>query len=85
MPKSRVRRRTVYTAPAPTAGPVRRKASPPWVGPAILALALIGLVWLVVYYLTNGDMPGLSALGNWNLLIGFGFLVVSLALATQWR
>lgn len=81
MPKSRVRKQDSYSPP-PT---VSRKNLPgkPWVGPAMSTTFVIGLVWLVVYYLSNGNMP--APIGNWNMLVGFGFLLVGFGLATQWR
>jgi hypothetical protein len=51
----------------------------------MVVLFLIGIAWLVTFYISGGDMPGLRALGNWSLLIGFGFIVGGFALATQWR
>ena len=83
MPKSRVRKRTVYTPPPQKSA--RRKVSPPWVGPAIVALLVVGLGWIVVYYVTQNGVPGMSALGNWNLVIGFGLVIGGLTLATRWR
>ena len=83
MPKSRVRKRTVYTPPPRKSA--RRKVSPPWVGPLIVALLVVGLAWIVVYYVTANGVPGMSALGNWNLVIGFGLVVGGLILATTWR
>jgi hypothetical protein len=46
---------------------------------------VIGLAWIVTYYLSQGSIPGLSALGAWNLVIGFGFIIAGVALATRWR
>jgi cell division protein CrgA len=83
MPKSRVRKKAVYTPP-PTRSS-KKKVSPPWVAPLMVTLFLIGIAWLVTFYITGGDMPGLSALGNWSLLIGFGFIVAGFAVSTQWR
>jgi hypothetical protein len=83
VPKSRVRKRTVYTPPPRKSA--RRKVSPPWVGPAIVALLIIGLGWIVVYYVAANGVPGMSALGNWNLVIGFGLVIGGLILATTWR
>ena len=83
MPKSRVRKRTVYTPPPPKSK--RRKVSPPWVGPTIVACLVIGLAWIVVYYLTSGSVAGMSALGPWNLVAGFVFIVAGVILATTWR
>jgi Cell division protein CrgA len=83
VPKSRVRKRTVYTPPPPKSG--RRKVSPQWVGPTIVVCLVIGLAWIVVYYVTQGSVPGISALGAWNLVVGFVFIVSGLVLATRWR
>lgn len=82
MPKSRTRKKAVYTPP-----PKARKAkvSPPWLVPVMLACLVIGLVWISVYYVTGGDAPGLRALGDWNLLIGFGWIIVGVVLSTRWR
>ena len=30
-------------------------------------------------------MPFMDAMGNWNLVIGFGLLAVGFAFATKWR
>jgi hypothetical protein len=83
VPKSRVRKRTVYTPPPPKSG--RRKVSPPWVGPTIVVCLVFGLAWIAVYYITQGSFPGMSALGSWNLVVGFTFILVGVVLATQWR
>ena len=83
MPKSRVRKRTAYTPPPRKSA--KRKVSPPWVGPAIAACLIIGLAWIVVYYLTQGSVAGMSALGAGNLVVGFLFIVAGLVLATRWR
>ncbi len=83
MPKSRVRKKAAYTPP-PQRSP-KKRTSPPWVAPTMVALFLLGIAWLVTFYISGGDMPGLRPLGNWSLLIGFGFIVGGFALATQWR
>ena len=83
MPKSRVRKRTVYTPPPQKSA--RKKVSPPWVGPAIVACLIIGLAWIVTYYLTNGSVAGLSALGAWNMVVGFAFIIAGVTLATRWH
>ena len=83
MPKSRVRKKTVYTPPPQKTA--ARKASAPWVGPAIVVCLVLGLIWIVVYYLSQGSIPGLSSLGAWNLVIGFVFIIAGVTLATRWR
>ena len=82
MPKSRVRKKTVYTPPPPKSA--KRKVSAPWVG-AIVACLIIGLAWIVVFYTTQNGIPGLSALGSWNLVVGFAFIIGGVTLSTRWR
>lgn len=90
MPKSRLRKKksSVYTPPPPPGG--RKKGpSPVWVGPLVLGLLGFGVVWLIVAYITQGgenpSVPGMEALGNGNVLVGFGFIAAGFGLATQWR
>jgi hypothetical protein len=83
VPKSRVRKRTVYTPPPARSG--RRKVSPPWVGPTIVVLLVLGLAWIAVYYIAQNSIPGISALGAWNLVVGFAFIISGVTLSTRWR
>ncbi|MGH3546164.1 MAG: cell division protein CrgA [Mycobacteriales bacterium] len=88
MPKSRVRNKKVYTAPAggvaATASPNKRRPSPPWVPGTALALALVGMIWLVIYYLSSGTLP-ISGGPRLNIGIGFGCIIASLVVFTRWR
>ena len=83
MPKSRVRKKQVYTPP-PTRSP-KRKVSPAWVAPTMVACFLVGLAWIALYYVTQANVPVLRALGGWNLVCGFALIVAGVVLATQWR
>jgi hypothetical protein len=56
-----------------------------WLAPLMLALFVIGILWLVVFYIAQGNMPVVGGLHNWNLVVGFGFIVAGFALSTQWR
>ena len=85
MPVSRKRKKAAYSPPPTATGPARRKPSPVWLAPLMLVLFGIGVLWLVVFYITQGDMPLVQGLGNWNLLVGFGFIIAGFMLSTQWR
>ena len=90
MPESRKRKKAQYAPPPTAGGTVSRKKgpSPRWLAPLMLALFGLGILWLVVFYITQGDMGGLpvaSDLSNWNLLVGFGFIIAGFGLSTQWR
>jgi hypothetical protein len=51
----------------------------------MLAALLIGLAWIATFYVTGGNVPGLRSLGDWNLVVGFGFIIFGVALSTKWR
>lgn len=72
-------------APVTTAVAKKRGPSPVWLAPLMLAMFGLGLLWIVVYYLTQGDMPLIGDIGGVGLLVGFGFIIVGFGLATQWR
>lgn len=83
MPRSRIRRKEAYTAP-PTRS-AKRTVSPPWVAPAMVTFFLLGVLWLATYYISNGDLWGMHALGSWNLAVGFALIMIGFGLSTQWR
>lgn len=82
VPKSRVRKKAVYTPPQ---RPQKPQVSPPWLAPTMVAMWVLGIAWIAVFYITTGTAPGMSYLGNWNLLVGFGFIIVGFVLSTRWR
>ena len=90
MPESKKRKQPDRTPRSTTTAAVPKKKgpSPRWLAPLMLALFGIGVLWLVVFYITQAQMGGLpvvSELENWNLLIGFGFIIAGFGLSTQWR
>ncbi len=90
MPKSKVRKkpdapvRTSQTAPTRTLAP-----SPSWYPIVMAAVLLVGLAYMVVYYLTSSGtsphIPIMAALGAWNFAIGFGVMLLGLVMAVRWR
>ena len=63
------------------------KALPPnptWFVPVMVALMIIGLLWVVTFYLTAGQFP-VGAWHNWNLAIGFVFMITGFLMTTRWR
>ena len=53
----------------------------------MLGSFLIGLIWIIVYYVTSQDLsiPVFRELGNYNLLVGIGFMTVGFVYATRWE
>ncbi len=87
MPKSSVRKKKVYTPPVNKSSSVtsrKKRPSSPWVPGTALGLAAVGMVWLVVYYLSSGAFP-IPAGPQLNIGIGFGCIVSSLVIFTRWR
>jgi drug/metabolite transporter (DMT)-like permease len=53
----------------------------------MLGCFLVGLIWIVVYYMTGNDLaiPLMSSLGQYNLVVGIGFMAVGFVYATRWE
>lgn len=53
----------------------------------MLGCFLIGLVWIIVYYMAGGSavIPVLSDLSAYNLIVGIGFMAVGFVYATRWE
>ena len=53
----------------------------------MLGCFLLGLVWIVVYYVLgqNADVPLLTDLSQYNLVVGIGFMAVGFVYATHWE
>lgn len=64
------------------------KGNPAWLVPVMLGLMVIGLVWIVTYYLTANRMGGgfpIPPLRAWNLAIGFALIIAGFGLTTRWK
>jgi hypothetical protein len=64
---------------------IKPPASRRWVPPTFIAVGLLGVAWLITYYVAGTYIPFMDALGNWNILIGMGGMAAAFALATLWR
>ncbi len=77
----------------------RRAATPgsrQWVPVTFITLGLVGVLWLILYYLAgiavSNDPVGanvfftfITGLGGWNILIGLGLMASSFGVATMWK
>lgn len=91
MPKSKVRKKKADTVESVERSvsrtPVKVKAAPSstiYVA-VMLGLMIIGLLWLIVYYLAAEHISFMNSLGAYNFLIGFGFMVAGLIMTMKWR
>ncbi len=59
-----------------------------WVVPTFITCGLLGILWLVVWYITTATgvaVPLMSDLGNWNMAIGMGLIAAAFGLSTLWK
>ncbi len=90
MPESRTRKsaeekRRVKAQRAARPKKVKAPSSRRWVAPTFVTVGLLGVAWLVTYYIAGTEIPLMSDLGNWNILIGMGGLGAAFGIATLWR
>jgi hypothetical protein len=91
MPKSKVRKKTPYSAPSslrtgPSAAAGKGvRPSPTWYPIVMVALLVIGLIYIVTYYMAGEKVPVMKDIGAWNFGVGFAFLVSGLGLAVRWK
>lgn len=80
MAVSKKRDKNVYVPPRSAR---RNPENPAWLLPTMVSLLLIGLLWILVFYISGGDFP--LNVRNWNIGIGFAFMLVGFGLTTRWK
>ena len=58
--------------------------NPVWFKPVMVVFMLIGLVWILVFYLSGMQFP-IPGIDAWNLVIGFGIAFIGFLMTTRWR
>ncbi|GAA2959671.1 MULTISPECIES: cell division protein CrgA [Microbacterium] len=58
--------------------------NPVWFKPVMIGLMLLGLVWVLVFYISGMQFP-IPGIDAWNLVIGFGIAFVGFLMTTRWR
>lgn len=81
MAVSKKRDKDVYKAPRNLGKP--KADNPKWLVPTATGLLILGLVWIVVYYVSAARWP--LPIGDWNLAVGFAFMASSMILFTRWK
>jgi len=76
-------------APKPITTNAEDAPNPAWFKPVMFGFMILGLVWIITYYVTSAQYP-LGAgtpinLENWNILIGFGIAMVGFMMSTRWK
>ena len=55
-----------------------------WFKPVMVGFMLLGLVWILVFYLSGSVLP-IPGIGSWNLAIGLGIALIGFLMTTRWR
>lgn len=58
--------------------------SPAWWVPTFVTLLILGLVWLMVYYISGAKFP-IPGIGAWNMGVGIGLMLVGFIMTLRWR
>ena len=58
--------------------------TPMWYKVVMIGLMIVGLLWIIVYYLFQGTLP-IPGINVWNLIIGLVFMMTGLIMTTRWR
>ena len=82
MPESRIRRKAAYTAPTGKSGPTKPNGR--FFVPTMVGLLVVGLIWIVTYYVTQREYP-IPGIEDWNLVVGFAILLLGFGMTTRWR
>jgi hypothetical protein len=55
-----------------------------WFKPVMFGFMLIGLAWIIVFYVSQGALP-VASFGSFNILVGFGIAFIGFLMTTRWR
>ncbi|GAB3615593.1 hypothetical protein GCM10027416_01500 [Okibacterium endophyticum] len=58
--------------------------NPVWFKPVMFGFMLIGLLWIIVFYISQGQFP-IPSLESWNIVVGFGIAFIGFLMTTRWR
>jgi hypothetical protein len=85
VPESKNRKKDVFTPPPDKASGKRRPGGGRWVAPVMVGCFVLGLIWIVTFYIAGNQIPLISDIGNWNILIGMGLIAIGFVVSTQWK
>lgn len=84
MSKSRPRKKKQRPAPVTSQPTTNEAPNPDWWVPVMVTLFLVGLVYIVVTYLSGSKYP-VPQIGNWNLGVGFALIMAGFIMTMRWR
>jgi hypothetical protein len=84
VPESKGRSKPTYTPPR-TASSKAQGPNPRWFVPLMVGLMVLGLIWVVTYYISGANQYPIPAIGRWNLGVGFSLMLAGFLMTTRWR
>jgi len=89
VPESKRRKKAAKTSSEQASTPKvkqERVGNPPWLVPTMVTMFVVGILWVVIFYLTSGgaQLP-IPPIGRWNILVGFAILLGGFGLSTRWK
>ena len=66
---------------------LRKEApNPVWFKPLMFGFMLLGLIWIVLYYVTSANLQlPIPALEQANIFVGFGLVLVGFMMTPWWK
>lgn len=60
--------------------------NPVWFKPVMFGFMVVGLLWIVLYYVTSSTLAlPIPPLGQNNIFVGFGLILVGFLMTTRWK
>lgn len=60
--------------------------NPVWFKPVMFGFMLLGLIWIVLYYITSANLGlPIPSLGQANIFVGFGLVLVGFLMTPWWK
>ena len=89
MPKAKITKdhQPVSTPTGASRTPVKINTggTPIWYKTIMFGLMLLGLGWIIFYYIAGDQLTFLAELGPWNYGIGFAGMILGLLMTMGWR
>jgi Cell division protein CrgA len=85
VPESKIRKKGAYTPPPEKKQtPIKLDSGRSIVAPLMVGFFVLGLLWIVIYYLSGASYP-VPALHGWNMAIGFGLIIAGFITSMRWK
>lgn len=92
MAESKTRKKTKSVTTESNSASQDNLPNPAWFAPVMFGFMLLGLAWIITYYVSGAQLPLGSIfsgtafdLGSWNIAIGFGIAMIGFIMSTRWK